>query len=111
MTLAIDEQAFESWHTAFLAYVRKKGDGEPFTSFQHKLGLEHEQKYLDELKARGLKVVEIPTDVLWSEAAEATLEAMVQGADVIYQATFIQESWAGRADFLMRVETPSDLGA
>jgi uncharacterized protein len=36
---------------------------------------------------------------------------MVQGADVIYQATFIQEPWAGRADFLIRVETPSELGA
>ena len=76
-----------------------------------KLGLEHEQKYLDELKARGLKVVEIPTDVSWSEAAVATREAMVQGVDVIYQATFIQEPWAGRADFLIRVETPSELGA
>ncbi len=36
---------------------------------------------------------------------------MVQGADVIYKATLIQEPWAGRADFLIRVETPSELGA
>src|SRR6266540_3176679 len=58
------------------------------------LGLEHELKYLNELKARGLKVVEIPTDVPsqsdtadpkgkplgvpWSQAATATREAIIQ---------------------------------
>jgi hypothetical protein len=29
-------------------------------------------------------------DVPWSQAAAATREAMVQGADVVYQATFVQ---------------------
>src|SRR6266536_4496452 len=91
--------------------IRKKVFADPGAELLRKLGLEHEQKYLDELKARGLKVVEIPTDVSWSETAVATREAMVQGADVIYQATFIQEPWAGRADFLIRVEMPSELGA
>ncbi len=91
--------------------ISKKVFADPGRSLLRKLGLEHEQKYLDELKVRGLKVVEIPTDVSWSEAAVATREAMVQGADVIYQATFIQEPWAGRADFLIRVETPCELTA
>ena len=75
-----------------------------------KLGLEHEQKYLDELKGLGLRITEISTDTLWSVAAEATREAMAEGVDVIYQATFLQEPWGGRADFLRRVETPSGLG-
>ncbi len=91
--------------------ISKKVFADPGAELLRKLGLEHEQKYLNELKARGLNVVEISTDVPWSQAAAATREAMVQGADVIYQATFIQEPWAGRADFLIRVETPSELGA
>ncbi|MDP9483761.1 MAG: TM0106 family RecB-like putative nuclease, partial [Chloroflexota bacterium] len=36
---------------------------------------------------------------------------MRAGRDVIYQATFFDGHWRGHADFLLRVETPSDLGA
>ena len=32
------------------------------------------------------------------------------GADVIYQATLFDGRWVGYADFLLRVERPSDLG-
>ena len=39
-----------------------------------------------------------------------TLAAMRAGADVIYQATFFDGRWRGHADFLVRVEVPSDLG-
>ena len=91
--------------------ISKKVFADRGAELLRRLGLEHELKYLNELKARGLKVVEISTDVPWSQAAAATREAMVQGAGVIYQATFIEEPWAGRADFLIRVETPSELGA
>ena len=106
---------------------------DPGAQLLRKLGLEHEQKYLNELKARGLKVVEIPTErpvetpgaaptkMPWSEAAAATREAMKQGADVVYQATFVEHSssvdverinsWGGRADFLLRVDTPSKFGS
>ncbi|MGH9883284.1 MAG: TM0106 family RecB-like putative nuclease, partial [Pyrinomonadaceae bacterium] len=91
--------------------ITKTFFADPGAELLRKLGLDHEQKYLNELKARGLKIVEIPTDIPWSDAAAATREAMVQGVDVIYQATFIQAPWAGRADFLLRVETLSDLGA
>jgi predicted RecB family nuclease len=91
--------------------IRKKVYADPGAELLRKLGLEHEQKHLSELKARGLKVVEISTDVLWTEAASATREAMVYGADVIYQATFVQGAWGGRADFLRRVEISSEIGA
>src|SRR6266545_4743813 len=90
--------------------ISKKVFADPGAELLRRLGLEHELKYLNELKGRGLRVVEISTDVPWSQTAAATLEAMVQGADVIYQATFIHEPWAGRADFLIRVEMPSELG-
>src|SRR5258705_700134 len=75
--------------------ISKKAFADPGAELLRKLGLEHELKYLNELKV-GLKVVEIATEASWSEAAEATREAMVQGADVVYQATFVQrESTSG----------------
>jgi uncharacterized protein len=35
---------------------------------------------------------------------------MRAGTEVIYQATFSREGWRGRADFLIRVDEPSDIG-
>ena len=76
-----------------------------------KLGLEHEQKYLRELiDVQKVNVVEIPGEVPWREAAAATREAMASGAEAIYQATFMDEPWDGRADFLIRVDRPCELG-
>ena len=94
-----------------LGEVKKTFYADPGAELLRKLGLEHEAKYLKELReARGLEVVEISTEGGWEKAAKATREAMRQGAEVIYQATFIQSQWGGRADFLLRVETPSELG-
>src|SRR3546814_18784250 len=36
---------------------------------------------------------------------------MEQGAPAIFQAAFLQLPWSGFADFLIRVDAPSDLGA
>jgi predicted RecB family nuclease len=91
--------------------INKKHYADPGAELLRRLGLEHEQKYLRELiDVRGLRVVEIPNDVPWSQAAALTQESMAAGADAIYQATFIDGMWGGRADFLRRVETPSKLG-
>src|SRR6266550_802931 len=91
--------------------VSKRHYADPGTDLLQRLGLEHEQKYLKELiDVEGLKVVEIPTNVPWSEAAALTRDSMAAGADAIYQATFLAEPWGGRADFILRVETPSSLG-
>jgi predicted RecB family nuclease len=79
-------------------------------------GDEHEARYLQSLKDAGKNVVEIPATLDLGEAAAATVAAMRQGAEVIYQGAFIQEpgngspAWAGYADFLFCVETPSALG-
>jgi predicted RecB family nuclease len=80
-------------------------------------GLEHEQAYLDALKANGLKVIEFqdeparrsPDD--WRHLAAQTTEAMRSGPDVIYQGTLFDAPWLGKPDFLRRVDTPSALGA
>src|SRR5205823_1317645 len=44
-------------------------------------------------------------------AARETEEAMRAGVDVVYQAVLVGDGWRGVADFLMRVDMPSDLGA
>src|SRR5258705_13540613 len=73
--------------------ITKKFFADPGNELLKRLGLEHEQKYLRELiDVQGLKVVEIQTDIPWSEAAAATIEAMVQGVDAIYQATFLNST-------------------
>ena len=46
----------------------------------------------------------------WDEAQQRTLDAMRSGVDVVYQGVFIGEGWRGLADFLIRVDTPSELG-
>jgi predicted RecB family nuclease len=71
----------------------------------------HEQTYLRHLAdTEGLQVAEIPTDVSWANAVSETLDAIRVGADVVYQATFQDGVWRGRADFLIRVNQPSVLG-
>jgi predicted RecB family nuclease len=78
-----------------------------------KRGLEHEQRYLDELRAAGRRIVSAEPDeaiedraARLTQAAEATRAAMGGGADVIYQATFFDGRWLGFADFLLRVDDP-----
>lgn len=83
-------------------------------------GQEHELAYLDQLTASGRGVVRL--DVLTAElnrrtleglvaAHQLTVEAMRQGADVIYQAALFDGRWIGYADFLIRCDRPSALGA
>jgi predicted RecB family nuclease len=76
-----------------------------------KKGDEHEATFLADLRADGRDVAEIPfEDGGFEQAAARTEAAMNAGADVIYQATFARDGWRGRADFLIRVDEPSDLG-
>lgn len=78
-------------------------------------GLAHERAYLETLRASGLTIAELAfpnPDTASLHAAETeTVDAMRSGVDVIYQANFFDGTWRGHADFLRRVETPSDLGA
>ena len=74
-------------------------------------GLDHEHRYLDDLRAQGRTIEDIAAQGLDKREAEAaTLEAMRRGVDVIYQATFFDGHWVGYADFLLRVDEPSGLG-
>ena len=77
----------------------------------------HERAYLERLRAeRSERSDEIdrtatcarPTSFGRPRRRRST--AMRRGVDVIYQATFFDGRWRGHADFLLRVERPSDLG-
>jgi predicted RecB family nuclease len=81
--------------------VKRKGDA-------------HELAYLEQFRAEGRDVVaiELGDEGRWDleRAARETEEAMRAGADVVYQGVLLGDGWRGLADFLERVETPSDLG-
>ena len=79
-------------------------------------GIEHEVRFLAELSRDDLTVVKIPRYETLPRAdraargREATIEAMREGADVIYQAVLFEGRCLGYADFLQRVKQPSELG-
>jgi predicted RecB family nuclease len=91
--------------------IKRPFFADPLLDFLIKLGQTHEQAYLTQLTEQGLRIVEIPTEGSRRDAAERTIDAIRGGADVIYQATFLDDQGYGRADFLIRVDRPSELGA
>lgn len=91
--------------------LKKPFFADPSLDLLIKLGQAHEQAYLAQLTEQGLRIVEIPTDVSRRDAAARTVEAIRGGAEAIYQASFLDDQWYGRADFLIRVDMPSDLGS
>jgi uncharacterized protein len=91
--------------------IKKPFFKDPTVDLLRELGLAHEQRYLRALAdSKGCRIVEIDTLVSWADAAAKTLEALRLGADVVYQATFLDAPWGGRSDFLVRVDKPSALG-
>ncbi|HKB28812.1 MAG TPA: hypothetical protein VKC59_07305, partial [Candidatus Limnocylindrales bacterium] len=103
---------------ALAGLVERPVRNDPEIDIVAKRGLDHEQRYLEELRSQGLTILEIaklPDTVpyaerLWGEA-EATRAALASGVEVIYQATFFDGTWLGYADFLLKVDRPSNLGS
>ncbi|HWT35638.1 MAG TPA: TM0106 family RecB-like putative nuclease, partial [Paraburkholderia sp.] len=75
-------------------------------------GLAHERAWLATLTARHERVIDINEHAGKSipSRVEATLQAMRDGYDVIYQAAFLDGQLLGYADFLVKVAAPSALG-
>jgi len=79
-------------------------------------GIEHEARFLGDLAAEGLTATTIAVDHALARAErlerarDATLAALRAGVDVVYQAVLFDGTRLGYADFLRRVEEPSDLG-
>jgi predicted RecB family nuclease len=80
-------------------------------------GIEHERAFLETLRGRHPRVVEIVGDKTAGRAADLdrqaadTLAAMRAGVDIVYQATLCSGNLIGHADFLRRVPRGSSLGA
>lgn len=70
----------------------------------HEKGLEHEARFVDQLRAGGQRITEIERS---ETAAIETLRAMQRGEPVIYQGYLEYGEFAGYPDFLVRIETPS----
>lgn len=86
---------------------------DPELDIIHRRGLEHEARYLNELRQANQQVVSVDPDGYEADAGErlraaaaATERAMAEGAQIIYQATFFDGAWRGHADFLRRVDSP-----
>ena len=75
-------------------------------------GFEHEQGWLQHFRDQGKQIAMIAdgADIDWDREANRTEQAMRDGAEVIYQGVFREAPWRGVADFLVRVDSPSNLG-
>src|SRR5207244_8296300 len=95
LALARDGATKPAADTAQAALVRAKGD-------------EHERRYLEQLRADGKSVLEIPFDFDWEAAAAATADAIRAAEhEVIYQGCLASGGWRGFADFLERTPAGS----
>jgi predicted RecB family nuclease len=86
--VALDQLPKPFRHNPHADLVRRKGE-------------EHEAAYLASLGPDVVRIGE-PWEIGWDIAADATAQAMADGAPVIYQATFSHDGWRGLADFVIR---------
>jgi len=110
LTTFMDSQ-FDSWMDRYnLEFPGEfePGEVDPSTRLLQKHGNAHEARFLQGLKDKGSDVVEITGS--GESAEQATIGAMRDGRDVIFQAVLSGSGFAGRADFLCKVGGASDLG-
>ena len=90
--------------------LQKTTDSEQAQLIQAK-GLAHEAEFLELLKVRHASVINIAaTKRSLQEKVGATLQAMRDGYEIIFQATLQDGCLIGHADFLRKVMRPSNLG-
>ena len=86
---------------------------DPYAAMLRQHGDEHEQAYVESLRARGLTIANAKPEKTTKadESARLTVEAMRAGAQVIVQGRLAGDLIAGYADVLLRVEQKSKLGS
>lgn len=108
------DSPFASWMARYQLEVPDfgltKDPPDPLLDYLAGKGLEHESAFLSELRTRFADVVSIDSRLSDAEKLEATRAAMLEGAQVIFQACLEKLPFRGYADFLIRVEAPSNLG-
>ena len=77
----------------------------PALAFIQQKGIEHEQAYVAHLKSQGLNVCELE-----GHSLSETKAAILKGYDIITQARFEKDGWAGISDILRKVPGNSQLG-
>ncbi len=88
----------------------KTADSEQAKLIQAK-GYTHEADFLAQLKGQYASVLDLSKITGTPELkASATLQAMREGYEIIFQATLLDGSLIGHADFLRKVPRPSPLG-
>lgn len=80
---------------------------DPMAAALRSRGEEHEQQFVNSLRAEGLTVVDLRDD---ENAVSRTLELLRAGVDVLVQAQLEADGWTGYADILRKVAHPSALG-
>ena len=74
-------------------------------------GYAHEAAYVSQLREHHSSFIDIAArGESRDDRHKATVTAMRDGVAIIYQATFVDEPFLGYADFLRRVDKPSNLG-
>lgn len=74
-------------------------------------GYSHEAEFFELLKARHARVIDIAaTKGSNAQKIAATIQAMQDGYDIVFQATLQDGCLIGHADFLRKVSVPSGLG-
>src|SRR5687767_11445760 len=70
-------------------------NSDPYLDLLKRKGNEHEQRYLESVRANGCSVREIARVESIDTMAEATRQAMRDGVDVIYQGALVGHPWHG----------------
>lgn len=91
---------------------QEKAEDDEQTMLLRSKGFTHEKKFADLLKSRHSSFVDIVTHVGkdYDKRVQATIDALKEGVNVIYQATFRDGDFIGHADFLLKVDISSNLG-
>ncbi|PYS27384.1 MAG: hypothetical protein DMG11_16560 [Acidobacteria bacterium] len=103
-------------HLTFLDLLAARGElkrpyrHDPSVDVLIERGLRHEAAYLAYLKEQGLEVLADVDGLDDDTRFQRTLDSMRAGAAVIAQADLKDGRWYGRADVLLKVDKPSDLG-
>ncbi|HEX7086421.1 MAG TPA: TM0106 family RecB-like putative nuclease [Vicinamibacterales bacterium] len=95
---------------AAMGLIRRPASDPRFLEVLQARGLEHERAFVDDLRARGLRIVDLSTMRLDEDGTTRTREAMAAGADAIVQAPLAHGGWGGYADVLLKVDRPGALG-
>jgi len=113
--IAYVDSQFASWLDHYVIEYDdgrfQKADEDELALVLQTQGMDHEKAFIEALLAQGKKVVTIPDEYSTQERKEATLLAVRDGVDVLYQAHLAFNQFSGAADFLVRVDGDSKLGS